>query len=410
MASRTSFAVLLTALMIIASSDSLAKDAAAGQASFEGLGDEDSIRGNVARANRAIEAPLLGETDRPFYDAVQRFKRRLHDATRIDFALDYNTIAAFATTPEKPNDVWIGQTTATVIWRPYGDELSDTGVFGVRFRRRNNIVARGPDFTDAVGTIWAPVNMSSRNFTRINEMAWGQRFGEGSAGYILGLLDVGSYIDTNRYASSVSSRFFSQAHNSNPARSFPSNGITIYAEADIAEIGQVRVAIADGTADTSHPFRTIDDGHWFWAIEALTDLEILGQRGIYRATVWGRQTASATGQSFTLSFDQDLGERQALFLRYGHGDHALTEIRDHLSVGGILRQPFGRAPDAFGLSASWSSPYAQTLRDEYALEAFYRVQLLYNVEVSGSLQLIFKPTESARSADAVFGLRLRALY
>lgn len=374
------------------------------------LADDDSLGGSVARANRIIDRVLLGSVDRRLYNRIQRFKGRLLDAASIEFAMDYNTISAFSTVPGPSDDVWVGQLTASAIWYAFQRENGDGGAVALRFRTRHNIISNGPDFTANTGTIWAPVNMSSKKYTRINEMGWGQRFAEGKMTYIVGLLDSTSYLDTNRYASSYASRFFAQAHNSNPARAFPSNGITFYGQARDEGLGHLRVLIADGTAETSHPFRTIDDGHWFWAVEAALDRQIRGHRGIYRFTVWGRETETASGEGFTASFDQDTGDRAAVFLRYGHGPRSLTEIRDHLSTGAVLRQPFGRTEDMVGISAAWSSPWSQALRDEYALETFYRIQLLHSVEVSASFQLIFTPSASDRSADAVLGLRLRALY
>ena len=59
---------------------------------------------------------------------------------------------------------------------------------------------------------------------------------------------------------------------------------------------------------------------------------------------------------------------------------------------------------------SYSHPTDDDLRDEYATELYYRLQVTEGFELSGSAQFIIDPSASDRDKAAVFGLRARLLY
>ncbi len=73
--------------------------------------------------------------------------------------------------------------------------------------------------------------------------------------------------------------------------------------------------------------------------------------------------------------------------------------------------PWGLEEDLFGVGASWAQPADDDLRDQTALELFYRAQLSRRVQLTPGVQLIFN---SALNDDSdpvgVFTLRFRAEF
>ena len=63
-----------------------------------------------------------------------------------------------------------------------------------------------------------------------------------------------------------------------------------------------------------------------------------------------------------------------------------------------------------GVGFSYTIPTDDDLRDEFATEVYYRLQVTEGFELSGSAQLIIDPSASDDEAAAVFGLRARFLY
>ena len=64
--------------------------------------------------------------------------------------------------------------------------------------------------------------------------------------------------------------------------------------------------------------------------------------------------------------------------------------------------------DVIGLGLSWGQPSADGLDDQFAGEVFYRFQVLPNLALTPSVQLILDPARNPdKDAIAVFGIRGR---
>jgi porin len=136
----------------------------------------------------------------------------------------------------------------------------------------------------------------------------------------------------------------------------------------------------------------------------------MGQ-GNYRLMLYYRDQEDANETGWSLSADQNLSDRYGVFLRYGGNDEGINAIRQLLAGGFSFLQPFDRPNDQAGIGVSWTHPAESDFRDEYATEAYYRLQVTEGFELSGSIQLIFDPAANEdHDTVAVFGLRARLLY
>jgi hypothetical protein len=235
---------------------------------------------------------------------------------------------------------------------------------------------------------------------------------------MVGKIDPGAHINGNRFAGSGNTQFFGQPFATNPARSFPENGLGLMLRAEPTDWIQFHFTMSDGDAVSSHsPFTTIS-GNWLYAGEVAFKPTISGMgQGIYRLMGYQRDRGDVDGGGgganefgWSLSADQNLSDAYGVFLRYNGNDAGINAIR-HLVAGGFsFLTPFGRKNDQAGVGVSYTHPADPELRDEYSGEVYYRLQVTEGFELSASTQVILEPSASSQDTVAVFGLRARFLY
>jgi len=365
----------------------------------------------VEEASRTPEAPL-STMDRPIYQGLQQWKRELDEKHGINWALEDTLIYQAASGGVDPNDAMVNTLGLFATWKIFrNDNGRDYGGIGFQGETRGNVIHEFPDLRDSLGTLWSPNDSTSDDYTRVNQLWWGQRFAEGRLGFLLGKIDPGSRINTNRFAGSGNTQFFGQPYATNPARSFPANGLGLMLRAEPSDWLYFHFTMSDSDADADEsPFNTIE-GRWLYAGEVGVRPVISGMgEGNYRLMLYQRDAESADEFGWSLSADQNLSDDFGVFLRYGGNDGDLNAIEHLVSVGVSFLQPFNRKNDQAGVGLSYTHPTDDDLRDEYATEVYYRLQVTEGFELSGSVQFIIDPSASDRDEAAVFGLRARALY
>jgi hypothetical protein len=362
-------------------------------------------------AQRTPEGPLF-TIDRPVYDALQAWKKDLSERHGINWALENTTIYQSTSGGVDPNDALVNTLGLFATWKIIrSDNGKDFGGIGFQGETRANTADSFPELRDSLGTLWSPNDSTSANYTKINQLWWGQRFGEGRFGFLVGKLDLGTRINENRFAGSGNTQFFGQPYATNPGRSFPDNGLGFMLRVEPTDWLFLHFSMSDSDAvSTGSPFTTIN-GHWFEAGEIGFKPEIPGLGpGIYRFMLYYRDADSANELGWALSFDQNLSEKYGVFLRYGGNDGDINSIEHIVSGGFSFLQPFDRRNDQAGIGVSWTHPTSSDLRDEYAAETYYRLQVTEGIELSASAQLVIDPSASDQDAVGVFGLRCRVLY
>jgi porin len=365
----------------------------------------------ITEAERAPEQPL-STLDRPIYRGLQTWKKELNEKYGINWALEDTVIYQAASGGVDPNDAMVNTLGLFATWKIFRDANGkDFGGIGFQAETRQNPFGEFTDMTADLGTLWAPNDSTSDDYTRINQLWWGQRFAEGRLGLLLGKIDPGSRINTNRFAGSGNTQFFGQPFATNPARSFPANGLGLMLSAEPADWVYFHYTMSDSDADAEEsPFQTIN-GRWLYAGEVGLRPVIAGLgQGVYRLMLYQRDAETADELGWSLSADQNLSDTFGVFLRYGGNDGNLNSIEDLVSAGVSFLQPFGRKNDQAGIGVSYTHPSNADLRDEYSAEVYYRVQVTEGFELSGSTQLIIDPSDSDKDAVGVFGLRARVLY
>jgi len=367
----------------------------------------------VGAANQTPQRPL-STIDRPFYNTLQQTKKELNDKYGFSFAIEDTLIYQAASGGIEPNDAMVntlGLYATLKIFRSANGK--DFAGLGFQFETRGDpLSGHFTDMRDSLGTLWSPNDSTSGDYTKINQLWWGQRFAEGRLGVQIGKIDPGSIVNANRFAGSGNTQFFGQPFATNPARSFPDNGLGIQLRAEPIDWLYLHFLMSDSDAvSTYSPFKTID-GHWFYAGEVglKSKFEGLGA-GIYRLMVYHRDLEDQNEYGWALSFDQNLTDNYGAFVRYGQNDGGISSVKRILSAGVSCLAPFGRTNDQTGVGLSYTHPTSSDLRDEYSADVFYRLQLTEGVQLSADAQLIKDPSANRnQDYEAVFGLRVRLLY
>jgi porin len=368
----------------------------------------------VEQANQFADSPLSG-IDRPAYRAVQEWKKELNEKYGINWALEDTLIYQAASSGDggvDPNDAMVNTLGLFGTWKIFRSENGkEFGGIGFQAEARQNPFGEFTDMAADLGTIWSPNDSTSDDYARINQLWWGQKLSEGRIAFQVGKIDPGAHINGNRFAGSGNTQFFGQPFATNPARSFPANGLGFLVRGEPSELLYVQYVMSDSDAEAAEsPFKTLN-GRWLYAGEVglRPVFDGMGQ-GTYRLTLYQRDAESANEFGWALSADQNLSDTLGVFLRYGGNDGDLNAIEHLVSCGVSFLQPFGRKSDQAGVGVSYTHPADAALRDEYSTEVYYRMRMTEGFELSGSAQLIANPSASDRDVEAVFGLRARVLY
>ena len=85
-----------------------------------------------------------------------------------------------------------------------------------------------------------------------------------------------------------------------------------------------------------------------------------------------------------------------------------------LLSGGIgVYDPLQLGIDAnlFGLAFAWGEPEVNSLRSQYVIESFLRLQVFPSIQITPDIQLIIHPSEAPdENILAVFGMRFRIAF
>jgi hypothetical protein len=374
-------------------------------------GPSEDVEQVTAEAQSTPDRPLL-TLDRPLYRALQQSKRTLEARLGLTFALEDTLIYQTATGGIEPRDGMVNTLGLFATWKIFRDpDGKDFAGLGFQAQVRGNHRNPFPALRQDLGSIWSPNDSTSDDYSRINQLWWGQRLGDARFTYLLGKIDPGSRLNTNRFAGSGNTQFFGQPYATNPARSFPDSGLGLFARADLTDALYLQGTISDGDAISTHsPFTSVN-GRWLYAGEVgfTPIIPGLGQ-GMYRFMLYQREIESADEVGWALSFDQNLTDRFGVFLRYGGNDGGINAIEHLVSAGFSFLQPLDRINDQAGIAVSYTHPSDDNARDEYAAEVYYRLQLSEGLELSASTQFIHDPSAGDETNIAIFGLRARVLY
>lgn len=365
----------------------------------------------------AFRVPTLGEARKAWFE----WKDRVTEEHGLAFGFDYT--AAFLGASESVGDRRGsgGMIRSFGYWDLLGRGTQDTGAFVWKVEHRHRYGNIAPNALASsigyAGVFEAP--FSDQGF-RVTNLYWRQRFAGARATVTGGFLDTTDYVDTFALASPWTG-FMNFAF---------STGTTTIALPDDATLGiagatmigesfYVIAGLTNANADPKSPFSEVDsffsDNEYFTSVEVGWTAE---QSRIYfdnaHVTLWhsdSRDKAGVPGGwGAAFSLVRYLGERWMPFVRGGYADDGGTLMEKSISAGvGYDVQP---KRGLLALGFNWGQPNKDTfgpgLRDQYALELFYRLNLTEQFTITPDIQLIKNPAlNPTEDSIWVFGVRAR---
>jgi porin len=302
-------------------------------------------------------------------------------------------------------------------WRLLGakDAPNRGSVYFAAEQRHTLFSGTAPAALDSeIGSLWGTTNGFGEQDLALKELYWQQNFSNDRLILRVGKIDAENYYNSN-YWQSDSKYFMNQAFSSFPVRAFPSNGLGWNATAKFTDDGYLSAGFQDAQGKkTESGFDTFfDDFNLFSAVEVgYTPTIADWGRGTYRFTVWYRDAGESTGtphdSGFDISIDQHVSEHLIPFFRYGAGQGNINGIEQMVSGGVGWEGKLLTKSDVIGLGGAWGKPSDHDLDDQFAIEAFYRLQVSPDNQFTIGYQVIVDPVfEPGDDLVGVFELRWR---
>ena len=355
-------------------------------------------------------------------ESWSEWKKSLKDEHGFGFSIDYTSVLLTA------SDTFSDDTGAGGIARIYGAwNLVNEGAGALvwKFEHRHAYGSTSPfDFSlgqiGYVGLQEPPFNDSD---FRTQNFYWRQRLNGGRSTLIAGILDVTDYVDAFALASPW-------LHFMNFAFSTGSAGIGLPNDAAagvaygsmLTDNVYVIAGITDTNGDPSDPFKGFDN--FFSDNEYFTSVEIgwtsSHERIIFdntHVTLWhkDRQVAAGvnSGWGFAFSYSRYLDDNFMPFVRGAYADDGGSLLQKSLSLG--MGYQTGAFSGLLGVGLNWGEPNEDTfgpgLKDQYAIEAFYRVPIGDRFAVTADTQLIKDPAlNPTESTIWMFNVRARFAF
>ena len=387
-------------------------------ASLEG-GDSvtEDIQQDDIDAGSAFRFP--GEPLKPWFDA----KRRLNENYGLKLNFSYQALYQQADIPNGNDEAAGGRGEINGSWALVGRGTRNVGRLTFRIEDRSTLGTAippsklGNEFGS--GTI-VGTGFSDYSSPNLSELAWRQALMDGRLKFVFGKISAVSWYGAHAF-SSPKRAFQNTAFQASNTRAFPGRGIGwgvgYQFTPNIVALAGVHDANAKTTED---PFDTIGQSEFLKSVELrwyLTTPERARWDQV-RVNLWHQDHRRDAGvpESYgaNVVFSKLMFNDKAMpFLIAGISDGNASLFKKDIAVGvGFgFDTTSSKARDVLGIGLAWGDPSDNALQEQITAEVYYRFQLLDNIAVTPSLQVIKNPIANPeKTTVAVPGLRLRVTF
>ncbi len=398
------FSGLLIGLLLAASS---AQASQVGEAGGAFLGGPTSVGKELLEASEVDSANAFG---------LGEFRARLIDQRGLAVSADYATLYQHADDSLTGSDNGLGGVLRLYgRWTLVGRGTGHAGTLVARVEHRHQLsgdVAPGhlaPElgyhggvgfgFTD-VGVFLAP-------------FYWEQFFADGRFGVVAGRLDPIDFTDILGVGNQWRS-FQNAAVLSNMSLAAPDVGCGAGVGFRVSDQWVIGTTAHDANGEQSEfncfegSLRLFEQAHVSWAPTRAKRFT-----NALRLTLWHQDERPSSGleESYGVatSGNWTVNERWVPFFRWGLSEGDAPAARQQLTTGVMLNIP-GRS-DQLRIGAWWQDLSHRDLHDQSGMEVFYRWDVIPNLAITPSIQVLNDPALNP-DADRIvlFGLRARVLF
>lgn len=414
------FVALLAAVAIVASGG-----AAAQSAQFTtGFRNPDDVPNLIRDADPEKEAHVDRALPDRIAEAYDGFKETLSQDYGFEFSLAYAYVAQASYGGENHLTGSGGQAELDFTWTAFGREGAGMkGLIGGKIEDRHSVFnSRAPqNVAPAAGSIWTGAAGYGELDLTASQLWYEHHFKRDRVIARIGKIAPFTVFDYYKYKSPRAA-FLGQVQNVNPTIAFPPSALGLGAGARLENGGYVAGGVfdANGRAENDGFNTLFEEGELFSIGEVgwTPDFNILLRPGEdyrpgnddYHLTFWHSDSLEKRGRpegwGFTASAQKGFGD-VVPFFRYGYSNGGTTPLEHMASVGVGFENVAGYANDLIGLSVAVGRPSDSDLDNQYALEAFYRVQITPSLALTPDVQVILDPA-LAPTEDSLFLASLRA--
>jgi len=396
----------------------VAEEPAASDATGQG---ETVSTGNLSfSSTRSVEGELAETAERQREGALASFregKKRLESRTGLTYGFDNHTQYLGTDSDRSPSDAASNVVRLYGTWTAMGRGTPGDGALVFKIEDRSAIA--GKISTQALGPSLGYAGVFSSTYSDaglvLTNLYWRQHFAGGRGGFVIGQVDSYDYVNVNSLASPWTA-FTNLAFEQQPAFAGPPQGLGAAVRWRLNDNWQVLGGFADANGDPSEPFKKAGDffdthetfkhiaigwnPNWgdrydrslqftFWQVDARDEAGVEGGHGVAFAA------SGHTGQ-------------WRPFVRVAYAKDAGTPLDRTISVGTGYDARGGR--DLAGLGVSWGRA-PDNSRDQYTLEAFYRLDITGFLQLTPQIQYVVDPANDPATDDIlVVGARLRVFF
>jgi len=264
-----------------------------------------------------------------------------------------------------------------------------------------------------IGSLWGTVNTFTVQKYALVQLWWEQHLIKDKLGFRLGKIDLTDYLNLYTFISS-NFNFLSESLTDSLTINFPSNGFGLIVGAALPKGWYIRTAIADANAVKTNLSTT-----FFSQCEYFTAFEIgykpknsaCGEVN-YNMTLWHSDARKKLhipeSKGIAFSLEQEIRKGVIPFLRFSFSDGKVRPVKQAIATGIGVISPFSRKDDECAFGFTWGKPSKKGLRNQYMLEAYYRLQLTPHFQVTPDIQVIMNPTFNHKNnVIGIFGVRVR---
>lgn len=351
------------------------------------------------------------------------FKRLLHRENGIRFGVDYNTLLQGLTDSPGEDLAAGGVFRLFGTWTLLDPDAGRTGFLTFKAENRHRL---GTDLApQALGGEFGYAGLTALPFsnagTLLTNLYWEQSLAGDRFAYVAGLVDVTDYVAAYGLASPWTD-FSNLAFSTDPTVAVPDQGLGTALRWRLGDNYYLLAGLADANGDPADPgdsfesffgegelFKHVEFG-WYGSWDSRYDDHV-------HLTLWqvDRRTEAGVpdGWGAALSSSHAVGERWLAFLRVGYGDGGGALLERSISTG-VAHRGGGRR-GAFGLGVNWGRPnhdlFGADARDQYTLEAYYRLQLGTHTSITPDIQVVKDPAlDPGQDVVWVVGLRARVFF
>lgn len=422
MASWVKLHLLVAAGLLVASQGAVAQAVARDD---DGFRSADDIPNIIESANTPKESRIDPPVSQSFMERWGAFKKSLDDDAGIKFSIAYTQVLQAASSDSRWQTGSGAQAEFDFTWELFGrNGTGPKGLIGGKFETRFNLLnATAPQsVAPAAGSIWSGAIGYGEQDPSLSQLWYEQHLIRDRVLLRFGKIAPFTVFDYYKYKSPRVA-FLGQPQNFNPTIPFPPSALGLGAAARLTNGGYVVGGVFDANGSPIRPgFDTLfEDGELFsiaevgWAPDFVFGLEpgkdFRPGNDDYHLTVWHSDAREKIGRpegwGFTASAQKGFGNFVP-YARYGYSNGGATTLKQFASIGAGFENVFGYDADVIGVGVSWGDPWNAALDNQYAVEAFYRMQLTPQFALTPDVQVIVDPaTDPASDLLGVFSLRGR---